>query len=257
MALVPTELPTVISVSARVFGALLALPLGEALATFPRLFVAICMGFALSYSLPTNLELSSLSLGFDCLIGFLIASPVRIAAEAFEMLGEWLDTARGQTIGSVMDPLNGQQKSDLSTIFRVGAVTTVIVLGGFEAVLDTVRVSYTALSLQDLRGSQELLVMLGHRGLSLLSSIGSLSAVWLLSYLLSDIAAALFARVSQGLSFCSFSTLLKTVCTLALLLNLLRDPHEALHIARSSLASPFEAPQPALPAINPLGADLP
>jgi len=228
------------SVSARVFGALLALPFGEALHILPRLCIALCLGLAIAPDVAIARPVAWYWLAIELFIGFILVSPIRILSEAFEMLGEWIDTARGQTISSVMDPLNGQQSSDLATLFRLGATTLVIALGGLERVVEALYASYLVFKVGTPPIADDLLSILSHSGLQLLSATSSLCCVWLLAYLLTDLYAAIFAKNAHGLSFTTTSTFLKMFFTFVLLLNLVNDPHQIRHLIEKGSRGLFE-----------------
>jgi flagellar biosynthesis protein FliR len=234
-----SDLGYVCAVSARIFGVLVCLPFGDALQSLPRLFLAVCFGVALS----SHIELSATPAWHtpltEFLVGLLLATPIRMFAEAAEMLGELLDTARGQTIGSVVDPLNGQQVSDMASLLRIGATVLVIQVGGFERMLEAVRSSYSYLPLVPPVIPEDFLHSIVTSGLRVVIDGCSLSSVWLLVYLLSDIAAALLSKMMHGVSFVSTASLVKLVMTLVLLVNLLMHPSQVSKIAvRASAGVP-------------------
>lgn len=235
--MLPHDTLTAMVVSARLFGVLIALPISEALHSIPKLLIALCFGLALAPHVFLTTDISWYALPSECLIGFLLATPVRILAESFEMVGEWLDTARGQTIASVMDPLHGQQGSDMATIFRFASVALVTYIGGFEQIVATVQTSYSFAPLHAPFDTHELLPTLTRGGLSLLAAVCSLTSVWLLVYLLTDIFAALLAKVSHGLCFSSLSTIIKMLCTCALLANLVAHPKGVLTLVHRSICT--------------------
>lgn len=226
------DLTLIAAASARIFGVLVCLPISDAIQTLPRLFLSICFGAALSQQInqpPFFFWHTPLT---EFVVGFILAAPLRIFVEAAEMLGELLDTARGQTIGSVMDPLNGQQVSDMASLLRVGATVLVINLDGFDRAVDAVRSSYAAIPASVFFANNEtLLHSIANNGLNLVTSACSLSCVWLLAYLLSDISAAMLARVTQGLSFTNSSSIVKMVLTFLLLGNLLSQPSAVTRLA--------------------------
>jgi flagellar biosynthesis protein FliR len=135
-----------------------------------------------------------------------------------------------------MDPLNGQQVSDMASLLRVGATVLVINLGGFDRAVEAVRLSYEAIPVSGFYADETLLRTVAHSGLGLVTGACSLSCVWLLAYLVSDISAAILARVTQGLSFTSTSSIVKMVLTFILFSNLLFHPSEVTRLATKATA---------------------
>jgi flagellar biosynthesis protein FliR len=213
-------------ITARTFGMLISLPTGDGLQTLPRLFIAVCFACALAPVVPLNAEFSLYRLAPEFLIGLLIAAPLRFLAEATEMFGELIDTARGQTIGSVVDPLNGQQGSDMATIMRLAMVVLAIHLGAFDRCVEAIRDSYVAMPLGGGFVYESVLTSVLRQGVSIISVALSFSSVWLVAYLVTDIAAGVMAKVTQGLQFTSTSTVIKMILTFILFMNLCSDPSE-------------------------------
>lgn len=212
-----------VAIAARIFGLFVGLPLGDSLQTLPRLFIAAIWGAALAPDDAWVVPISPVRCGIEFLIGLLTAMPLRFLIESGAMFGELLDTARGQTIASITDPLNGQQVSDLTTIARVGVTTLAVILGAFEHLVSVVRSSYVMLpygtGLLDppaLAG-----IMLG--GVQVMQASVLLSSTWLVGYLLCDLVCALLSKVLQGLSFSTTGALMKLILTVMLLSNLMRD----------------------------------
>jgi len=213
-------------ITARTFGMMISLPTGDGLQTLPRLFIAVCFACALAPAMPAAPDFSWYRLAPEFIIGLLIAAPVRFLAEASEMFGELIDTARGQTIGSVVDPLNGQQGSDMATIARVAMVTFAIHLGAFDRSVEALRQSYVALPLGGALLYESVLSSVLRQGLSIVGVALSFSSVWLVAYLVTDMATGLLSKVTQGINFTSTGTVVKMVLTFVLLLNLWLNPQE-------------------------------
>jgi flagellar biosynthesis protein FliR len=215
------ELDTVAPVAARIFGVLVTLPIGDGLQLLPRLFIAICFALPLASSLPVVPFESLFGLLADFVIGVVVAVPSRVMAEVGAMFGEIVDTARGQTIGSVLDPLQGQQGSDLSTIVRLGVVVLVVWLAGIEGALgvvcQTFDVRLPAMVLLD----SEWLMRVIHCGFALAGAALELASIWLFGFLMVDLGCALMAKVAFGLSFSSLGQLLKLLVAFILLLHML------------------------------------
>ncbi len=211
------------AIAARIFGLFVGLPLGESLQTVPRLFIAVLWGAALIPEDSWVVPISPARCGVEFLIGLLVAMPLRFLIESGAMFGELLDTARGQTISSITDPLNGQQVSDLTTIVRVGVTTFAVMLGAFEHLVSVVRSSYVMVPYGSSSLDAEALMGIMRGGVEVMEASVLLSSTWLVGYLLCDLVCALLSKVLQGMSFSTTGALMKLVLTVMLLVNLLRD----------------------------------
>ena len=222
-------------ITARTFGLLISLPTGDALQTLPRLFIAVCFAAALAPSLVMPEQFSWYRLAPEFLIGLLIAAPIRFLAEAGEMFGEIIDTARGQTIGSVMDPLNGQQVSDMATLTKLAITVVAIQLGGFDLCVAALKQSYDFFPLGGLQIGEQFLMSILHSGIGIVGAALSFSSVWLLAYLITDLSAALFTKVCQGLCFSTTANVIKMILTFLLLVNLLMQPKDFVDLVKREL----------------------
>lgn len=224
--MVSFDVLSIAGITARTFGMLISLPTGDGLQTLPRLFIAVCFACALAPAMPVSPEFSLFQLAPEFIIGLLIAAPIRFMAEAGEMFGELIDTARGQTIGSVVDPLNGQQGSDMATIVRLAIVTFAIHLGAFDHCVEALKHSYTVLPLGGALLYDGVLYSILRQGIAIVGVALSFSSVWLVAYLVTDMATGVLAKVTQGIYFTSTATVVKMVLTFILLLNLWASPKE-------------------------------
>jgi flagellar biosynthesis protein FliR len=229
------SLISITSVAARIFGVLVLLPFGDALNTVPRLFIAFLLAVALGPIETDALQWSAISFVSDFIIGLLIASPILILTESAEMFGELIDTARGQTIGSIIDPLNGQQSSDMATFSRLVVVNLAVYLGALDRGVTAVAESYKLLPGDNLFASRLSLIELAVNGASMVGVALRFSAAWMVAYLITDIATALLAKVSSGQNFTSSGTVVKMALTFILLLSLLENPTELIKITESQI----------------------
>jgi len=223
-------------VSARILGMFLGLPLGDALPGMPRLFVSILFAFALGSSARVSECSSWLVLIPEFFAGIIIAAPIRFLTESAEMFGELLDTSRGQNIGSIVDPLNQQQSSDMATFSRLVVLNLSIHLGLFDRAIRAVWDSYEVLPAGALFSPNIDLLSLAIGSVSVVGIALRFSVVWLVAYLMTDIASALLAKVSHGLNFTSLAAILKMVLTFMLLVNLTSSPGEVSRIIEAQLS---------------------
>lgn len=212
---------------ARSLGVTAILPLGDSLVLFPRLLLTVGLSAAL-YPVVEGLALeptAPLSLIAEFVVGVMVGAPVRIAVESAEMFGELIDTARGQTIGSIQDPLGGQVASDLAAISRTLTLIALTHFGALEAVAQGVALSYkpfpcggvVARSLE--RGPLEVFWFL----ISIVAGSLNLAALWIVIFIAVDLTCVVASRVSQGLSFSSTAALTKMAVTFFLLLLLVQE----------------------------------
>ncbi len=220
------EALSIAGITARALGLLLILPIGEGLQVIPKLFIAVCFAFALAPGVTAPEEMSLIRLAPEFLVGVIIAAPTRFIAESGELFGELIDTARGQTLGSVVDPLNGQQSSDMATIIRIAMVVLAITLGALDRCVEALALSYSALPLGGALLFENALLSILHQGVAVVGIALGFSSVWLVAYLVIDIATGVMAKVTQGVQFTSTATILKMLITFILFLNLLGSPRE-------------------------------
>jgi flagellar biosynthesis protein FliR len=216
---------------ARCLGVTTMLPLGESLQVFPRLLLTVGLAAAL---LPvvqgTGMEpLTPLLFLAEFIVGVLVASPVRVAVESAEMFGELLDTTRGQTIGSIQDPMGGQVTSDLAAVARIVTLIAAVHFGALEALALGVASSYGAfpcggvLTSSSNNAPSEIFWFL----ISVVAGSLNLAALWAVALVTVDLTCVVASRVSQGLSFSSTGALTKMVVTFFLLLLLVHDAQMA------------------------------
>ncbi len=236
---------SVAGVSARAFGLLVTLPMGDALSMLPRLLIAVCFAMSVAPSLtsPGTLALPSTPgatmLGFEFLTGMLLALPAKFLTEAAEMLGEVLDTTRGQTIGSVVDPLNGQAVSDMATLLRLGVLVLVVSLGGIDSCVKELTGSFLAIPVGGVALTAAPLEDVIRRGVSAVTGALSIGSVWLLGYLMVDIGTAVLAKVVQGMYFTSTATVVKMVLTFILLATILDRPRTVVSFVSRHISTPI------------------
>ncbi len=206
------------AVAARCFGCLLSLPLGEALTLFPRFLIAVGLSLAIYPSLAVEADISPLSLLTEFVIGFVLGAPLRLVADISEMIGELLDTARGQTISAVRDPLQGHGGSDLATVAKLSSVVVALMCGALEVVVRALARSVEVVPLGSSAFEPSLLRGVARGGAFLLGEGMRVCAVWVGAFLLIDITCAVLSRVVSGLAFTQTAALLKMLVVLLLLL---------------------------------------
>jgi flagellar biosynthesis protein FliR len=226
------DLLAVIALTLRTFAVIISLPTGDGLQMLPRIFISLCFALALLPAVEGVNDISYGALIFEFLIGLLIAAPLRFVVESSEMFGEIIDTARGQTIGSIVDPINGQQGSDMASVMRLGMLVFAINLGAFDSAVEALAASYKAVPLGGLFAEeilsqyQSLFEVAFQQAVSVITTSLSFSASWLVAYLVIDISSGMLAKVVQGVQFTSTATVLKMAVTFILFLNLSLDSKE-------------------------------
>jgi len=234
----------------RCFGFILSLPFGEALSNFPRFFLAVGLSAALYPVATASEEVTPLALIFNFAIGFMLGAPLRFVADVSEMIGELIDTARGQTISSVIDPLHGQGGSDLAIIAKNGAVVCAISLGALEVSLGGLVRSCQVIPLgvihidesfaQGLARSLSFVVIEGFR----------VCAVWMGAFLLIDVVCAFSSRLLSGLSFNQAGGVVKMVVTFLLVVVLAQEGGRISFAELERLLVPWRSLSAAPPTVS-------
>ena len=241
----PHEL-AVAAIVFRCFGFIVSLPLGDALSTVPRLFVALAFAIALSEGVHVSVEVPAAAFIFEFVIGFILGAPLRFVADVAEMVGELIDTARGQTISSVIDPLHGQGVSDLATLGKIGATALAIWSGGLNVAVDGLANSFSVVPVGHLFVDESIARSALKTGLFLVEEGLRIAAVWMAAFLLIDIGCGLAARLASGLSFSQAGGVVKMATTFLLLIVLLT---EGTRVSRGRLHELLQ--------LRPMGAVVP
>lgn len=218
-----------LSLFVRVFVVVATLPLGGSVKFLPRVLLAVGLTIGLIPCLPHPIAVVPPSwtsqIVTEIALGLLISLPIRLFVEGAHTLGELIDTARGQTMGAVQDPLNGPGGSDLAAVFKLSALTATLYFGGMQLLVEALSKSVSGFP----PGSDSHLFDLFPYGvptkllLAPLSATCSLAVVWILPFIAVDIFAAIAHRMCQALTFSQFCLLLKGVVTFALLALLFLD----------------------------------
>jgi len=248
------EFELISALALRSFGFILSLPLGELLETLPRFCLAAGMGLALRPLVIGVAEINGVSLLFEFVIGFILGAPLRLISDVSEMVGELLDTARGQTVSAVLDPLNGQGVSDLATIARSASIAFALFGGALDISVKSLGDSVRHVPPGMWRLSPHLPVEILTVGGDLVMAGLRIGAVWFGAFLMIEIVCAMASRLVTGLSFSQMGYLLKSVVTFLLIAILLTQggvssiadivratsPRWSLGIARSGAVGPEE-----------------
>jgi type III secretory pathway component EscT len=195
--------------SARAFGFMLSLPLGDAVSTLPRLAVSVVLGYALSASSDIPQGASTLLAGVEFAIGYILGYPFRFVTDLADLMGELLDAARGQTLASIIDPLNGPASSDLAAVMRLAACALALYCGALVSGCHALHLSYdmvpaAALPNIELLSSRTLVV-----ASSVVSALAGSFITFVGAFIGVDLVAALCSRVCSHLSFGTLSHLAK------------------------------------------------
>jgi type III secretory pathway component EscT len=211
------------AVALRCFGCLVSLPLGEALTSFPRFLLAVGLSLLIFPMDGVREGLPLWSPLTEFVIGFALGAPLRCVADVSEMVGELIDTARGQTISAVLDPLHGHGSSDMAVLAKNASVVVALTCGAFEMVVGSLARSIEEIPLGSPAHDPSLMRGLARSGAFLLTEGMRLCAVWLGAFLLIDIACAFLSRVVSGLAFTQTAALLKMLVLFLLLIALLTE----------------------------------
>jgi flagellar biosynthesis protein FliR len=196
---------------------------GDALAPFSRFLLAVGLSVIL---LPNGAQGEGphpLCLITEFVIGFLLGSPLRFVADVSEMIGEVIDTARGQMISTLLDPLQGHGGSDMAVIAKSGSVVVALMCGAIEVVVEALAQSVEAIPIGSPANDPSLLLGVARSGAFLLGEGMRMCAVWIGAFLLIDIGCSILSRVLRGLAFTQTAALLKMLALFLLLLVLVTE----------------------------------
>jgi type III secretion protein T len=157
-------------------------------------------------------ELSALSgaalvmLGLkEVVIGFLIGFCVAMPFWAIEMAGTVIDTVRGSSMASVLNPLLGEQSSVFGILFSQILVVIFFVSGGFNTMLAALYASYASvptlapLALMSSSGAS-LATFMGQQWQAMLEMSVSFALPSMVVMVLVDVALGLVNRSAQQLN---------------------------------------------------------
>ena len=228
------------AVALRCFGCLVSLPFGDALSTLPRFLIAVGLSFVLVPRGSLVEDISPFSLVTEFVIGFVLGAPLRFVADISEMVGELIDTARGQMIAAVLDPLQGHGSSDMAVLAKSASVVVALMCGGLEVVVSALARSFVAIPIGSPVHDASFLFGVARSGAFLLGEGMRLCAVWVGAFLLIDIVCAFLSRVVSGLAFTQTAALLKMLALFLLLVALLTDGLPCSRDAFSRVVAPWE-----------------
>lgn len=113
----------------RSLGVMAALPFSfDAISTGQRIFFATGLTLLIGVA-PDQVGSPSLWWLLEFFIGFTITMPVAIVVASSAHVGEFFDLGRGETIGSLLDPLSGSQTSNSALLIRSYIWLKLLVLG--------------------------------------------------------------------------------------------------------------------------------
>lgn len=228
------------AVALRCFGCLVSLPLGDALSTLPRFLLAVGLSFVIFPRGALVEDISVISLVTEFVIGFILGAPLRFVADISEMVGELIDTARGQMIAAVLDPLQGHGSSDMAVLAKSASVVAALMCGGLEVVVRALAGSFVAIPIGSPAHDASFLLGVARSGAFLLGEGMRLCAVWVGAFLLIDIVCAFLSRVVSGLAFTQTAALLKMLVLFLLLVALLAEGLPCSPDAFSRVVAPWE-----------------
>lgn len=225
----------------RCFGCVVSLPIGEALSLFPRFLLAVGFSLCMLPLVSVADGLSPLSLVIEFVVGFVLGAPLRCVTDIAEMVGELIDTARGQTISAILDPLHGQGASDLATLAKSASVVVAITCGGLEGVVIALARSIEVIPLGAPVQEPNLVHSVLRSGTFLLLEGMRLCAVWVGAFLLIEIGCSIASRVMSGMTFTLTATILKMLATFLVLLLVLQQGWARLSLSSvRSVVAPWE-----------------
>jgi len=205
----------------RALGVIVVLPIGDKLSGIVQK-VMLAAGLALLTAGSIGETHSSGIFGAlgEFLIGFVISLPLALAVSAAKMWGELFDAGRGQTIGSMYDPVNGSSLSSMAFLSKHYVWVLLLITGTLDR---TILSYYESFSIIGAGGftisnltifSQAIMIMLGYTLVGLISFY----LVFASLFLLVDCFVGLISKSVPQVSFFSESFQVKTYLGFALIL---------------------------------------
>lgn len=144
-------------------------------------------------------------------LGFVMALPFWI----FNALGAFIDVARGSSMGSLVDPTNGQESTEMQNFINFCICAMYMELGGLKMLLNTLIQSYKNITLTqnfeiNLEPVTRLLAQVFEHGFVLAAPV-------LLTLLLAEALLGLLSRFTPQLSAFSVSMTIKSVIAIFVL----------------------------------------
>jgi type III secretion protein T len=144
-------------------------------------------------------------------IGFILTLPFWI----FDALGDYIDVARGSSMGSLLDPTTGQESTEIQNFVNFSICAVYLQLGGMRLLLETLVQSYRAIALDQYMHINFDLVakfigQLFERGFILASPV-------LLTLLLTEALLGLLSRFTPQLNAFSVAITIKSTIAIAIL----------------------------------------
>lgn len=138
-------------------------------------------------------------------IGLTLALPFWI----FSALGAYIDTARGASMGSLIDPTNGQESTEAANFINFCVLVAYLEIGGMRFFLETLAQSYQTIGLMQgfTINLQVLVLFLGQ----IIIEGFIVAAPILLMLLLTECLLGMFSRFTPQLNAFSLSLTIKSV----------------------------------------------
>ncbi len=207
----------------RTAGFLAALPVGEKNSGFlPKIFISFLLALALTdYSAASN-GLDAWQLPGDFLLGILFGLPLALLVSSAEMFGELVDSGRGQTIGAMYDPINGNSHAVFAILARHYVWIALLIAGTFDQLLTLLALTQSVVppggwSFATLSSSAEALSVLIYH---YMNSLISFYLIFASVFFVVDAVLAVASKAVPRLSLFGESFQVKTLCALVLLYSL-------------------------------------
>lgn len=151
----------------------------------------------------------------EIVIGISLGGVLSLPFWIFNALGAYIDVARGSSMGSLIDPTNGQESTEIQNFVNFCVCAIYLESGGLQLVLNTLINSYQTVGLkQGIQINLDMVVIF----LGQLFEHGFiLAAPVLLTLLLSEALLGLLARFTPQLSAFSVSMTIKSVIAIFVL----------------------------------------
>ncbi len=115
--------------------------------TLFKISLAAVFALAFSYDLHIATVVSPSSLAFEFFLGMTLSLPFALVISAAKVLGDLFDTARGQSIADMLDPLHGASSSYTGILLQSFSFATLLSVGALDSIVRSLALSLKTLPL--------------------------------------------------------------------------------------------------------------
>ena len=163
-----------------------------------RLLLAALLGLSGMSGAERIFEINSLTYMQELMLGFLVALPLLLIVQACDLFGDLFESLRGQTAGSIADPLFSGETSHLALFCKSLAILILLSAGALEMIFFQYRNSFEVSALSPALWVKAILVFCKSFSVAM-----NFAIPYAILFLLVEIVAMLATRLLPGVSLCT------------------------------------------------------